>query len=58
MGPLKSTYTYIKVCILSNKITGLCRLVSLPFFETKDKIYEPAYDGNDGNKVPDDFDFY
>jgi hypothetical protein len=44
--------------MLSNKIAALCVRFSLAFLVTKDKIYQPADDGNDGDKVPDDFNFY
>jgi len=57
MGPLKGTYTYIKVGVLSNKIAGLCRLLALSLSIPEDKIYQPAENGDNGNKVPEDFGF-
>jgi len=44
--------------MLSNKIAALCRRLSLAFFEAEDKIYQPADNGDDGNKVPDEFCLY
>ena len=44
--------------MLSNTIECSGRIFSLSFFKTEYQIYEPAYDGNDGNYVPDEFGFW
>ncbi len=43
--------------MLSNQIECSGRVFFLSSVFTEYQIYEPAYDGNDGNYVPDEFGF-
>ena len=58
MGPQKSTYIYIKFDGLSNKINGLIKLLFFSFSVPEDQVDQPADEGNNGNKMPEEFCFY